>query len=769
MKNPIQKPGILLALLFFVQFSGCRKPASLPEPAIDLSKGWRFKTGDRGVYKNPSLDDSEWAPIRVDQIWEAQGYDPYDGYAWYRVVVRIPSRLKEQSYLKERLRICLGKINNFDQCFLNGRIFGVNGRRVEPGTLPNDAFTREEPRLWDHERVYLLPVDDPRIRWDRDNLIAVRVFDEGGQGGIWSGRPQIRMENVKDYLLVDHRRRTYRFFTAGMEKKIDLRNLSESLTLSGVFTIRGTGKLTGEEVFRQTGELSLAPRSSREYRVIIPPRDQSCRVTYRFDFDQTPQTLIETEETPYVLTPPSPPEPRINCAPVTGARPRRPFLFTVATSGERPLTFSARRLPPYLKIDSKTGIITGTPVQSGRYRVRITARNRHGTDQKRISIVIGDRISLTPPMGTNSWNCWGLSVSQEKILQTARALVETGLVRYGWSYINIDDGWSVPADSEAPGRDRNGRILPNGKFPDMQKLAAEIHRLGLKLGIYTSPGPVTCGGYTGSYGHEAQDARTFASWGVDFLKYDWCSYEEVAEDHTVDQLKKPFVLMGEILAELKRDVVFSICQYGMGQVWEWGAEAGGNLWRTTGDITDTWESMSNIGFGQADSASYAGPGHWNDPDMLVVGWVGWGPRLHPTRLTPDEQYTHISLWSLMAAPLLIGCDLERMDRFTLNLLTNREVLAVNQDPAGKQGYPVIKEEGIQVWKKPLADENQAVGIFNLDPVNRDYTLDLQELDVFRPVRLRDLWRQRDLGVFDDLLKVKLPAHGVILLKMSGLN
>ena len=198
----------------------------------------------------------------------------------------------------------------------------------------------------------------------------------------------------------------------------------------------------------------------------------------------------------------------------------------------------------------------------------------------------------------------------------------------------------------------------------MKSLSNYVHSKGLKLGIYSGPGPLTCAGFTASYQYEQQDAQRYADWGIDYLKYDWCSYGNVAKDQSLPELKKPYLVMRAALDKVSRDIVYSLCQYGMGNVWEWGTEVGGNCWRTTGDITDTWTSMSKIGFNQAGHEKYAGAGHWNDPDMLVVGLVGWGPQLHPTHLTPDEQYTHISLWSLLSAPLLIGCDLSKLDDFT---------------------------------------------------------------------------------------------------------
>jgi hypothetical protein len=428
------------------------------------------------------------------------------------------------------------------------------------------------------------------------------------------------------------------------------------------------------------------------------------------------------------------------------------------------MTFSARDLPGGLNLDEKTGIITGRPVEKGSSVVAITAQNAKGEEIKNITFVIGDAIALTPPMGWNSWNAWGLSVDQEKVLASARTFKEKGLMNHGWSFINVDDGWEIKGDSPMPKRDGDGNILVNEKFPDMKAMGDSIHSMGLKFGIYSSPGPLTCGGYAASYQYELNDAKSYAHWGVDYLKYDWCSYDKIAKDHSRPELIAPYTVMRSMLDQVDRDIVYSLCQYGMGDVWEWGKDVGGNLWRTTGDITDTWESLSGIGFNQIANAPYAGPGHWNDPDMLVVGWVGWGPNLHPTGLTPDEQYTHISLWCLLSAPLLIGCDLTRLDNFTLNLLTNDEVLAIDQDPLGKQATPVFKEGDIQVWVKELSDGTKAFGVFNLGTTAKKFSLPLKQIGLEGKVWLRDLWRQKDLGGFTGSFETLVPSHGVILVK-----
>lgn len=313
----------------------------------------------------------------------------------------------------------------------------------------------------------------------------------------------------------------------------------------------------------------------------------------------------------------------------------------------------------------------------------------------------------------------------------------------------------------------------------MKALSDYVHAKGLKLGIYSGPGPLTCAGFTASYQHEEHDAQRFGDWGIDYLKYDWCSYSRVAKDRSLPELKKPYAVMRSALNKARRDIVYSLCQYGWGDVWEWGAEVGGNCWRTTGDITDTWSSMAGIGFGQVGHEKFAEPGHWNDPDMLVVGRVGWGPKLHPTRLTPDEQYTHISLWSLLSAPLLIGCDMDKLDPFTLNLLKNDEVIAINQDPIGRQASRLSNDNGKQIWVKEMEDGSKAVGFFYTDNGKRnpvDYfswgrkgstkiTLHAADIGIKGKFKVRDVWRQKDLGVFEHEFTTDVPYHGVVLVKI----
>ena len=504
-----------------------------------------------------------------------------------------------------------------------------------------------------------------------------------------------------------------------------------------------------------------------------------------------PTVVGEPAEEAVILTPKPPRTPRINGARVYGARPGHPFLYVIAATGDRPMTFAADRLPEGLSLDPQTGVITGSVGQRGEHIVTLKAKNDLGEARRDLRVVIGDRIALTPPMGWNSWNCFAHAVDAQKVKAAADAMVRSGLIQHGWQYINIDDYWEKKPSAkddpslQGPGRDEQGRMVPNPRFPDMKELCDSVHRLGLKVGIYSSPGPFTCGGCLGSFDHEELDAQSYGAWGIDYLKYDWCSYNpglEATRGKAADfskmkkfwggpkpkereDLARPYVLMRAALDKVPRDIVFSLCQYGMGDVWEWGAEVGGNCWRTTGDITDTWSSMAGIGFAQAGHEPYAGPGHWNDPDMLVVGHVGWGPSLHPSRLKPNEQYTHISLWCLLASPLLIGCDMTRLDDFTMNLLTNDEVLEVSQDPLGRQAARKSVNGQTEVWAKPMEDGSLAVGLFNRGGGAATVVADWQALGLQGPRRVRDLWRQQDAGKATDRYETLVPRHGCALVRL----
>ena len=440
---------------------------------------------------------------------------------------------------------------------------------------------------------------------------------------------------------------------------------------------------------------------------------------------------------------PDSPKPAIHGARVVGGTPGRPFLYRIAATGAGPLRFAATNLPVGLTLNAQTGVISGAITRPGQFVATIRVTGPKGAAQRNLVIVGGQhKLALTPPMGWNSWNVWGTSVTADKVRAAANAFETDGLAAHGFTYINIDDAWEGK-------RADDGAIQTNAKFGDMKSLADYVHAKGLRLGIYSSPGPTTCGGYTGSYQHEVQDAATYASWGIDYLKYDWCSYGNIAgSDHSIAALEKPYMVMRDALDKADRDIVYSLCQYGMGNSWTWASNPPilGNCWRTTGDINDSWSSLAGIGFRQNGHEVDAGPGHWNDPDMLVVGKLGWGDHPHPTKLTGNEQITHLSLWCLLSSPLLIGCDLTQIDPFTHALLTNDEMLDVNQDPLGRPAGRVATVGETEVWSRPLFDGTIAVGLFNRGRAAASVTAQWSDLGLRGKQPIRDLWQRKDLKV-----------------------
>jgi alpha-galactosidase len=359
-----------------------------------------------------------------------------------------------------------------------------------------------------------------------------------------------------------------------------------------------------------------------------------------------------------------------------------------------------------------------------------------------------------PPMGWNSWNHYHDRFDDATVRQTADAMISSGMAAAGYKYIIVDEGWSSS-------RDANGDIIGNSRFPDMKALADYVHSKGLKIGIYSSPGPQVCGGYQGSYGHEEQDAKTFAAWGYDYLKYDWCGARRVYQRASAD-LQGAYQKMSEALAKSNRPIVYSLCEYGWGDVWKWGAKAGGNLWRTTGDISDHWESMDRIGFAQLDIQQYSGPGHWNDPDMLEVGNGG---------MTADEYRTHMSLWALLRAPLIAGNDLRTMSEETKSILMNAEVIAIDQDPAASPVQRTPPQGTSEVLVRPLSNDAVAVGLFNRgsSPAEISFRWDSLHLNATlggKSLEARDLWKHEAIAVSGDTYTAPVPPHGVVLVRVA---
>ncbi|MBC7896954.1 MAG: putative Ig domain-containing protein [Cytophagaceae bacterium] len=493
----------------------------------------------------------------------------------------------------------------------------------------------------------------------------------------------------------------------------------------------------------------------------------------------------EPRSAPVILTPQPAAAPRVNGPTIFGVRPGSPLLYTIPATGERPMTFAVDGLPAGLALDATTGRITGTLTALGEHRLTLRATNARGSAEKPFRLVVGEEIGLTPALGWNSYNCFGERVTQDLALRAARQIKALGLDRHGWTYLNLDDGWQGWTRDPV-----THAIVPDPeRFPDIKAMVDELHALGLKAGLYHSPWTVTYGGRLGGSserpdGHwdpavdtrakknakvlpfaigrhrfTPEDARQFAAWGFDYLKLDWgpVEYPETKEWHQALRVSGRDLVLSLSNNHIKN--LFPI----IGDVAPWAQS-----WRTTTDIRDVWGRVAHdIGFAQEKWAPYARSGRFNDADMLVVGYVGgWSSHeLHPSKLTPDEQYTHLSLWCLITSPLLIGCDLERMDDFTLSLLTNDEVLDINQDSLGRQAVRVGGEGDLRVLAKPLDDGSLAVGLFNTGPTAATVTALWSDLKLTGPQRVRDLWRQQDLGVFAGQFEATVASHGVVFVRI----
>jgi alpha-galactosidase len=362
-------------------------------------------------------------------------------------------------------------------------------------------------------------------------------------------------------------------------------------------------------------------------------------------------------------------------------------------------------------------------------------------------------LARTPPMGWNSWNHFAGRITDADVRAMADAMVTSGMKDAGYVYVNIDDTWEGK-------RNAADKIQSNEKFPDMKALADYVHAKGLKLGIYSSPGPTTCAKFEGSYGHELQDATTYAAWGIDYLKYDYCGAGDVYPLTLANQ-RGVFQKMGEALAKVSRPIVYSLSLGNVHEPWKWGAGTGANLWRTTDDIKDNWTSMEHNGFFQLAITGYSKPGHWNDPDMLEVGNGG---------MTTDEYRTHMSLWAMLSAPLLAGNDLRTMTGETKSILLNREVIAVDQETKPRAAYRVDTHGDLDVIARPMNDGSMVVGLFNRGEGNVETTFDLAAIHGLdsRNIRLaRDLWSHTAVAVDQGRVAVHIPRHGVFLLRIDA--
>ncbi len=484
------------------------------------------------------------------------------------------------------------------------------------------------------------------------------------------------------------------------------------------------------------------------------------------------------KEEAVILTPKPGPAPRINGPKVYGARPGNPFIYRVPTQGERPMTFRAENLPASLTLDSANGIITGTTPPRGEYAITFHAKNSHGESARTLKLVSGDTLSLTPQMGWNHWYTHYDRITDTLMREAADVMVSSGMADVGYQFVNIDDCWmnkekSKDANHVGPFRDASGNILANKHFPDMKAMTGYIHSKGLRAGIYTSPGPLTCAGFAAAWQHEAADAKQFADWGFDFLKYDWCSYGGVAKKDTDPELvkfKKPYRLMGDLLRQQKRDIVFNLCQYGMGRVWEWGAEVGGHSWRTAGDLGFELDRIFEVALANAKHRDFQKPGAWNDPDYLQIGFIGDAHGMgqpKPCPLTPTEQYSFMSLWALSAAPLFFSGHMGKLDEFTINVLCNPEVIDIDQDSLGQCGRVISTGENTFLMVKQLADGSKAVGLCNAGEFPAEVVAKWTDAGVKGRQTVRDVWRQSDLGSFENEFKAQVPRRGVVLVRLGA--
>jgi alpha-galactosidase len=462
--------------------------------------------------------------------------------------------------------------------------------------------------------------------------------------------------------------------------------------------------------------------------------------------------------------------PIINAPFITGNYANTPFLFAIPTSGKRPIKWLAKKLPAGLRLNAATGIITGNIAEAGKYVVDVAAENSLGRASQKLTIVIGDTLCLTPPMGWNSWNTFTNTLNEQLVKEMADKMVSSGMRELGYQYINLDDFWQLPQ------RDAEGNIQINReKFPNGIKAVADyVHARGLKLGIYSDAADKTCGGVAGGYGYEERDAADYAKWGVDLLKYDYCHAPS-----SVDTAKKRYDAMAKALRKTNRSIVLSVCEWGERKPWEWASAIGGTYWRTTGDINDKWdkpvehESVMEIVDQNLPLAPYAGPGHWNDPDMLVVGIYGKGKATLANTAgggcTDTEYRSHMSLWCMMASPLICGNDLRTMNLPTTSTLMNKEMIGINQDVLGKQATVFKTENDVQMLVKPLSGKAWAIAFFNRGKTAATATLALAELGIASKAAVRDVWQQKNIASSGGTIKATVPPHGceVFMVRENG--
>ena len=473
----------------------------------------KFATGDDPLRANFNFVDSAWKSINLNTHWEEQGFEGYNGYAWYRIHFNLTTAFKNQGVLKEDIEFFLSRIDDADIAYLNGVEIGRTGRMLDDPKGFGSGVSKE--------RHYIVSAHSPALRWDGDNVIAIRVYDKGGTGGMFKFYPSMHFLQHNEYIKMEAVGIPINWKSNNIGKMIHFTN-NYIQPISG--KLSSTLSLNGKIIKQLEQSVTLNPKGSTDVNLNFLKSD-AANIDVIFTESVTKSQLKASFELPYLLTPEEKPTPQINNSALYGTKPNVPFLFKIAATGKRPMQFSALNLPKGLNLDINSGIISGVVKDTGNYNVVLKARNALGSTTKNIQFQIGNnKVLVLPTMGWSSWNCGGLSVSDASVRATMNAIVNSGLINHGWTYVNIDDGWE--ADELAP----DSSIMPNKKFPDMKKLTDDLHRYGLKFGIYSSPGIRTCGRYLGSYNHEIQDIKTYAAWGVDYLKYDLCSYRELFQE-----------------------------------------------------------------------------------------------------------------------------------------------------------------------------------------------------------------------------------------------
>lgn len=460
--------------------------------------------------------------------------------------------------------------------------------------------------------------------------------------------------------------------------------------------------------------------------------------------------------------------PVFHGATAIGNYPNTDFIYTIPATGERPLQFVAQGLPKGLQLDEATGLIKGRTGEAGDYKITVTATNKAGSATRDITIKVGDKLCLTPAMGWNSWNVFTRDIDEQMLMQMADAMVSTGMRDLGYQYINIDDFWHADV------RDSLGNPVADAKkFPHGMKYVSDyVHSKGLKLGIYSCAGNMTCGRRFGGYSYEEIDAKKYAEWGIDLLKYDYC-YAPWSQKAAIER----YTTMGNALKHSGRSIVFSVCEWGIRKPWKWAAQAGGSYWRSTPDIFDGWRggnpfqmTVSTILNREVKIAQYAGPGHFNDPDMLTVGNYGKGKATSGggvfKGMSDTEYQSHMSLWCLLAAPLLSSCDLRSMNEATTTILLNPELLDINQDELGLQAVQIYNIAGIRVFRKPLKDGSMAVGVLNMSKKKKEFTLNASLLGKADKYQWRDVLQHVNVGELSSI-QLKLQAHQMLVFRVSS--